>query len=61
MRVERALWRVDRALIKLQPITHLIKLHLIKLQPITDRVTLNLEIMAKTFSTNQNLAHWIYD
>ena len=31
------------------------------IQPITDRVALNLEIIFKTFSTNQNSAHGIYD
>jgi len=30
-------------------------------QPIADRVAQNLEIMSKTFSTNQNSAHGIYD
>jgi len=31
------------------------------IQPIADRVALNLEIILKTFSTNQNSAHGIYD
>ena len=31
------------------------------LQPIADRVAMNLEIIFKTFSTNQNFAHGIYD
>ena len=31
------------------------------IQPIADRVALNLEIIFKTFSTNQNSAHGIYD
>ena len=30
-------------------------------QPITDRVAQNLEIISKTFSTNQNSARGIYD
>ena len=30
-------------------------------QPIADRVELNLKIILKTFSTNQNYAHGIYD
>ena len=31
------------------------------IQPIADRVALNLEIILKKNSTNQNSAHWIYD
>ena len=31
------------------------------IQPIADRVALNPEIVSKTFSTNQNSAHGIYD
>ena len=30
-------------------------------QPIADRMAQNLEIISKTFSTNQNSAHGIYD
>ena len=30
-------------------------------QPIADRAAQNLEIISKTFSTNQNSAHGIYD
>jgi len=30
-------------------------------QPIADRVALDLEIISKTFSTNDNSAHGIYD
>jgi len=33
----------------------------IYLQPIADRVALNLKIIFKTFSTNQNSAYGIYD
>ena len=32
-----------------------------ELQPIADRVAQNLETISKTFSTNQNSAHGIYD
>ena len=31
------------------------------IQPIADRVAQNLEIISRTFSTNQNSAHGIYD
>jgi len=31
------------------------------IQPIADRVAQNLEIISKTFSTNQNSTHGIYD
>ena len=30
-------------------------------QPIADRVAKNVEIISKSFSTNQNSAHGIYD
>ena len=33
----------------------------IMLQPVADRVAKNLEMISKTFSTNQNSAHRIYD
>ena len=33
----------------------------INIQPIAERVAQNLEIVSKTFSTNQNSAHGIYD
>jgi len=36
-------------------------LHNAHVQPIADRVALNLEIIFKTFPTNQNSAHGIYD
>jgi len=36
-------------------------LYVTYVQPIADRVALNLEIIFKTFSTNQNSAHFIYD
>ena len=36
-------------------------MHALYIQPIADRVAQNLEIISKTFPTNQNSAHGTYD